>query len=85
MTLKETLNQINKELQPRDPDSVFEEGVNIKLGRSEDRYEDIVKKNCMYILSRKNHKVMMAIDRYNRYKEKYGNGKESNYGFIETI
>lgn len=85
MTLKEILIQIDKELQPRDPQSVFEEGVNLKLDRSEDRYKEIVKKNCMYILSRKNHKVMMAIDRYNKYKEKYGDGKESNYGFIETI
>lgn len=83
MTLKETLNEIKKELIPRDRDEIFREGVNIKLGRNERKYENAVEANCKYILSRSNYKAMMAIDRYNKRKEK--NNEETKYGFIETI
>lgn len=85
MTLKENLNNIKRELEPRDPGQILEEGLNIKLGRTERNYEDAVKRNCMYILSRNNYKAMMAIDRYNKWKEKNQDEEESNYGFIEII
>ena len=85
MTLREKLNQINKELQPIDRDSILQEGLDIKLGRSEKNYQEAIQRNCMYILSRNNHKAMMAIDRYNKRKEKNNDDEESNYGFIEII
>ena len=85
MTLREKLKQIKNELTPQDPESIFREGVNIKLGRSEDKYEDAIRKNCAYILSRNNYKAMMAIDRYNRRKEKNKDEEETNYGFVEII
>lgn len=36
-------------------------------------------------MSRNNYKAMMAIDRYNKRKEKKGNEEENKYGFIEII
>lgn len=85
MTLRGTLNQIKDELKPQDKDKILQSGVDLKLGRTEKNYEEAVKRNCMYILSRNNHKAMMAIDRYNKRKEKNQDDKESNYGFIEII
>lgn len=84
MSLKETLNEIRKELTPLDRNKIFEEGVNIKLGRTKENYEKAIELNCRYILSRSNYKALMAIDRYNKRKEK-NNEEESEYGFIEII
>lgn len=85
MTLRDKLNEINKELIKIPRDKIFNDGVNVKLERSQDNYSTIIEKNCKYIMSRNNYKAMMAIDRYNKRKEKKGNEEENKYGFIEII
>ena len=87
MTLRDKLLNIKKELYlDKDPKEIIKEGIDIKIGRTEDNYNETVKKNCMYILSRSNYKVMMAIDRYNRRKDRINKNEENDkYGFVETI
>ena len=87
MTLKDNIRQIKKELYiNKTPEQILQEGVELKLGRAENKYNEAIKKNCMYILSRSNYKAMMAIDRYTKRKDKENkNEQEDNYGFIETI
>ena len=87
MTLRDKLLNIKKELYlNKNPKEIIKEGIDIKLGRTEDNYNETVKKNCMYILSRSNYKAMMAIDRYTKRKDKKSKDEqEDNYGFIETI
>ena len=86
MTLRDKLLEIRNELKPvKDVEKIFDDGLEMKLGRSEDNYQKAIKKNCEYILSRSNYKAIMAIDRYNRYKERHKDEQKDNYGFIETI
>ena len=87
MTLKDNIRQIKKELYiNKTPEQILQEGVNLKLGRAENNYNEAIKKNCMYILSRSNNKAMMAINRYTKRKDKKSKDEqEDNYGFIETI
>ena len=85
MTLKDNLLKIKDELIEKDPDIIYNQGVDIKLGRSEDNYQKAIQKNCEYILSRSNHKVIMALDRYNKRKEKNKDDEKSKFGFIEII
>lgn len=85
MTLKDKLLEIKKELIVLDRDKIFEDGVNIKLLRSENNYKNSVENNCDYILSRNNYKAIMAMDRYNRWKEKKINEEKNKYGFIKVI
>jgi hypothetical protein len=84
MNLTEKLSEIKKELIPISPKKILNDGVNKKIGRTERTYKKAIEENCRYILSRSSYKALMCIDRYNRKKEKM-NGKETNYGFIETI
>ena len=87
MTLKDNIRKIKKELYiNKTPEQILQEGVELKLGRAENKYNEAIKKNCMYILSRSNYKAMMAIDRYTKRKDKKSKDEqEDNYGFIETI
>lgn len=85
MTLKDKLLEMKKELVILDRNEIFENGVNIKLLRSENNYKNSVKNNCDYILSRNNYKAIMAMDRYNRWKEKKINEEKNKYGFIKII
>ena len=85
MTLHDKLLDIKSELVYRNPKELFDEGVNIKLVRSQNNYTKALKENCDYILSRSNYKAMMAIDKHTRYKEKNKNEKKSNYGFVKVI
>ena len=87
MTLKDNIQQIKKELYiNKTPEQNLQDGVNVKIGRTENNYNEAIKKNCMYILSRSNYKAMMAIDRYTKRKDKKSKDEqEDNYGFIETI
>lgn len=87
MTLRDKLLNIKKELYlDKNPKEIIQEGIDIKIGRTEDKYNETVKKNCMYILSRSNYKVMMAIDRYNKRKDRINKDEENDkYGFVETI
>lgn len=84
MTLRETLEKIQQELTPINRNKILVEGVNKKLGRTEREYNDAVELNCKYILSRSNYKALMAINRFNKRKEK-NDEEESEYGFIEII
>ena len=85
MTLHDKLLDIKSELVYRNPKELFDEGVNIKLVRSQNNYTKALKENCDYILSRSNYKAMMAIDKHARYKEKNKNDKKINYGFVKVI
>ena len=85
MTLHDKLLNIKSELVYRNPKELFDEGVNIKLVRSQNNYTKALKANCAYILSRSNYKAMMAIDKHTRYKEKNKNDKKINYGFVKVI
>lgn len=86
MTLREKLNSIANDLKPIRKESILQQGIDTKLGRSQRKYQEAIEQNCRYILSRNNHKVLMAIDRYNRRKEKENNDeKEDKYGFVEVI
>lgn len=85
MTLKDKLLEIKKELVILDRNEIFENGVNVKLLRSEENYKNSIENNCDYILSRNNHKAIMAMDRYNRWKEKRINEEKNKYGFIKVI
>ena len=85
MTLHDKLLNIKSELVYRNPKELFDEGVNIKLVRSQNNYTKALKENCDYILSRSNYKAMMAIDKHTRYKEKNKNDKKINYGFVKVI
>lgn len=85
MTLRDKLISIEKELVDLDREKIYNDGVDIKLGRSEDNYQHIIEENCKYILSRSNYKAMMAIDRYNKRKEKNKDEKKNEYGFIQII
>lgn len=85
MTLHDKLLDIKSELVYRNPKELFDEGVNIKLVRSQNNYTKALKENCDYILSRSNYKAMMAIDKHTRYKEKNKNDKKINYGFVKVI
>ena len=85
MTLHDKLLNIKSELVYRNPKELFDEGVNIKLVRSQNNYTKALKENCDYILARSNYKAMMAIDKYTRYKEKNKNDKKINYGFVKVI
>ena len=85
MTLHDKLLDIKSELVYRNPKELFDEGVNIKLVRSQNNYTKDLKENCDYILSRSNYKAMMAIDKHTRYKEKNKNDKKINYGFVKVI
>ena len=79
MTLRDKLLNIKKELYlDKSPKEIIKEGIDIKIGRTEDNYNETVKKNCMYILSRSNYKVMMAIDRYNRRKDRINKNEEND-------
>ena len=80
-TLYDKLIQIRSELIENA--NVLEEGLDKKLDRTSKAYIDAVNKNCKYILSRSNYKAIMAIDRYEKHKEK-SDEKKDNYGFIET-
>lgn len=84
MSLNANLTKIRKELTPIPRSKIMADGVSRKLGRSEKNYEKTVEANCRYILSRSNYKALMAVDRYEKYKEK-NNETESSYGFIEII
>ena len=85
MTLHDKLLNIKSELVYRNPKELFDEGVNIKLVRSQNNYTKALKENCDYILSRSTYKAMMAIDKHTRYKEKNKNDKKINYGFVKVI
>ena len=87
MTLKDNIKQIKKEIYiNKTPEQILQDGVNGKRGRTENNYNEAIKKNCTYILSRSNYKAMMAIDRYTKRKDKKSKDEqEDNYGFIETI
>lgn len=85
MTLKDKLLHIKKELIVIDRNKIFEDGINAKLLRAEKNYTEAVENNCNYILSRSNYKAMMAIDRYNKWKEKKVSEKENKYGFVKII
>ena len=85
MTLKDKLLEIKKELVVLDRDKMFEDGVNVKLLRSEDNYKKAIENNCEYILSRNNYKAIMAMDRYDRWKEKKANEEKNKYRFIKVI
>lgn len=85
MILRDKLLEIKKELIYMDRDKIFKDGVSNKLSRSEEKYQNDIKNNCDYILSRSNYKAMMAINRYNKWKENKRNEEKNNYGFVEVI
>lgn len=79
------LLEIKRELDEASSDTEsFKEGLNIKLNRIEDNYNQIVENNCDYILSRSNYKVFKALGRFEKKKEKE-NGEKTNRGFIQNI
>ena len=48
-----TPKQIKKELYiNKTPEQILQDGVNVKIGRTENNYNEAIKKNCTYILSR---------------------------------
>ena len=83
--LYNTLYQIKKELDELSSSTdSFKQGLNIKLTRIEDNYNSIVEQNCNYILSRSNIKVLRALNRFEKKKEKE-DGEKINRGFIKNI
>ena len=85
MELREKLQHIDKELQRiatlKDP---LTEGFQVKMDRSMRKYTKAIETNCNYILSCSNHKALKALEKYQSNKEKHGNEKTSNIGFIEN-
>ena len=76
LDIRDELNSLNK--------NAFKEGINIKLNRIEENYNEAIELNCNYILSRSNYKVFKALNRYNKKKENQ-NENEVNRGFIDII
>ena len=76
LDIRDELNSLNK--------NAFKEGINIKLNRIEENYNEAIELNCNYILSRSNYKVFKALNRYNKKKENQ-NEDEVNRGFINII
>lgn len=83
MTLRDKLNSIK--ITPTRPDALFFRCVKKRLQLSKENYESAIQKNCIYILSRNNLKVIKALDRYQKRKEKNNNEEEIKFGFIETL
>lgn len=50
--------------------STIKDGVQLKLDRIEENYDHVVERNCDYILSRSNYKVLKALEAFRRKKEK---------------
>ena len=76
--IKEELNEVSSDI------GSFKEGLDIKLNRIEDNYNQIIENNCNYILSRSNYKVFKALERFEKKKEKE-DGEKINRGFIQDI
>lgn len=83
--LYNTLLSIKKDLDTMSSNTgSFKEGLNIKLTRIDDNYNQIVENNCNYILSRSNIKVLRALNRFEKKKGRE-NEEKINRGFIENI
>lgn len=82
MTLRDKLNSLR--ITYEDKDELFSRCVADRLARSKDIYEEALEKNCDYILSRDNLKVIRSLNRYEKRKEK-NNEKEAKFGFIEYM
>ena len=82
MTLRDKLNSLR--IFYEDKDELFSRCVTERLTRSKDIYEEVLEKNCSYILSRNNLKVIRSLNRYEKRKEK-NNEKEAKFGFIECM
>ena len=72
-------------IAPKSAEKVYLEAARCKLGASAKHYQEVVEKNCRYILSRNNHKALMCIERYNKRKEKQNYEQENKIGFIDTL
>lgn len=84
-TASEKLYSIKAELDSAEVASnSLKEGVDIKLDRAERRYDEIVERNCDYILSRSNYKVFKALTAYEKRRKKQ-DGKKNHRGFIEAV
>lgn len=83
MILRDKLEGIK--ITPENREKLFFNCVEKRLTLSKQNYEDAVQKNCIYILSRSNLKVIKALDRYQKRKEKNNNEEENKFGFIESL
>lgn len=79
--LRNRLLSIKYDLEGADNMDPLNEGLNIKLDRTEHNYQQNIIKNCNYILSRNNCKAILALSKYMEQQEKE-NGEKIKYTSI---
>lgn len=81
MTLKDKLETLK--IQVEDQVNLFNHCVTERLKSSQENYQKLLEKNCIYIMSRNNLKIIRALDKYQKRRDK--DGQETKFGFIEFI